>query len=105
MSSLQEMRDYIYYSSRPFTSQQIVKDTGICYQTVKKYLQDFISQNYIRHIGIDKGKNVYIVTKTKSMGKSYQATKKHLTIDDIKEKHRRQLQKKQEEWKDSVELL
>ena len=35
----------------------------------------------------------------------YKANNKHLTIEDIKEKHQRQKFKAIEEWKESVELL
>jgi len=105
MSSLKEMKEYIYYSSRPFTSQHIVKELGICYETVKKYLQDFIKENYIRQIGTDKGVNVYVAVKTKSMGKTYKATKKHLTLEDIKERHRRQNQNRRDELRDAFDIL
>ena len=105
MSHLKEIKEYFYYTCRPFTPKEIVEELGIKYETIKKYLQELITENYIRQIGKDKGKNVYIVVKAKSMGKSYKANNKHLTIEDIKEKQRRLLQKQRDEWKDSVELL
>ena len=105
MSHLSEIKEYIYYTCRPFTSKEIVEELGINYDTVKKYIQELIKQSYIRQIGKDKGKNVYIAVKAKSMGKSYKAKYKHLTIADIKEKYRRYLQKHRAEWKESVEIL
>ena len=105
MDCIDKIREYIYYSNRPFTSNQIMNELCISYEIVKKYLQKLIKENYIRQIGKDKGRNVYIATRAKSMGKSYKATNKHLTIEDIKEKQRRFLKKQRDEWKDSVELL
>ena len=105
MSHLSEIKEYIYYTCRPFTSKEIVEELGIKYETVKKYLHELIIENYIKQIGKDKGKNVYIAVKAKSMGKSYKAKYKHLTIADIREKHRRQRIKAILEWKDSVEIL
>jgi predicted transcriptional regulator len=54
------LRDYISYSPRPFSSQHIVAELGICYETVKKYLQELIADGDIKLIGKDKGINVYI---------------------------------------------
>jgi len=105
MSYLNEIKEYIYYTCRPFTSREIIEELGLKYEIVKKHLQDLIKENYIRQIGKDKGKNVYIVVKAKSMGLSNKANDKHLTIADIKEKHQRHLQKQRAEWKESVELL
>ena len=105
MSHLREIKEYIYYTCRPFTAKEIVEELGINYETVKKYLQELLKENYIRQIGKDKGKNVYIAVKAKSMGKSYKAKYKHLTFEDIKEKYRRHLQKQRDEWEESVELL
>ena len=105
MSHINEIKEYIYYTCRPFTSKEIVEELGIKYETVKKYLQELIKENYIRQIGKDKGKNVYIAVRAKSMGKSYKAKDKHLTIEDIKEKYRRKQQIKRLEWKESAEIL
>jgi antitoxin component of MazEF toxin-antitoxin module len=105
MSALEAMKNYIYYTHRPFTSNQIVKELGICYETVKKYLQDFIKVNYIRQIGTDKGKNVYIAVKCRSMGKSYKAKKKHLTLADIQEKYRREQEKQRVDWRETFDGL
>ena len=105
MSHINEIKEYIYYNCRPFTSNEIVEELGIKYEIVIKYLQELIIENYIKQIGKDKGKNVYIAVKAKSMGKSYKASNKHLTIADIREKHRRQKIKAILEWKDSIEIL
>jgi hypothetical protein len=100
MTGMQAMRDYIVYTSRPFTSLQIVAELGLCYETVKKYLQDFISEDYVKKIGVDKGKNVYVHNKYKNE-QAYKVSKqKHYTLDAIQETYRRQIAKKREFFDD-----
>ena len=100
MSSYQEIKDYIYYNSKPFTSSKIVVELGICYETVKKYIQALISEGYIKKIGVDKGKNVYIYNRNHGNPTQYKVDQKHYTFEDIKETYRRQLKKRREEFLD-----
>ena len=101
MSGLQVIREYIYYNQRPFTSAQIVDATGICYETVKKYLQALIAECYVKNIGTDKGKNVYIYNKLQGKTKEYKVDQKHYTIESVRETYLRQI-KKRREWFDDL---
>jgi predicted transcriptional regulator len=100
MTGIQAMRDYISCTSRPFTSLQVVAELGLCYETVKKYLQDFISEGYVKKIGVDKGKNVYIHNKHNGEQKQYQVKNKHYTLEAIQETYRRQIAKRRELFDD-----
>jgi len=101
MSGLKIMKEHIYYNQRPFTSAQIVDATGICYETVKKHLQILIAEAYVKKIGTDKGKNVYIYNKNKDAPKQYRVAQKHYTIESVQEAYRRQI-KKRREWFDDL---
>ena len=94
------VREDISYTPRPFTSCQIVAETGICYETVKKYLQDLVAEDYIKKIGNDKGKNVYIYNRRKEMNQQYKVNQKHYTLESVQEAYRRQLKKMREEFDD-----
>jgi predicted HTH transcriptional regulator len=91
------VRDFIYYNQRAFTSSQIVRETGICYETIKKYLQELLAENYIRQIGIDKGKKVYIYNRNMGKPSVYKVAQKHNCYESIKERYRRQVQKQRDE--------
>ena len=55
------IREFISNSRYPFTSRQIMEELGICYETVKKYLQELTAKKAIRKIRTDKnGNNVYV---------------------------------------------
>jgi len=95
-TGIKAMRDWVFYYPKPFTSLQIVAELGLCYETVKKYLQDFIAEGYVKQIGVDKGKNVYIHNKHKDAPKQYLAKRKHYTLDSIHEAYRRQIAKRRE---------
>jgi len=102
----QAMKDYIIYSYRPFTSNQIVAELGLCYETVKKYLQDFLAEGFIKLIGKDKGKNVFIFNKYRDNPKTYTVTRqKHYTLESVQETYRRQLKNRREEFSDYLEAL
>jgi len=101
-SGYSTMRDYIAYNHRPFTSQQIVSELGICYETVKKYLQVFMSESYIKQIGIDKSRKVYIYNKHKDAPVYKVHLQKHYTLEAIQETYRRQIAKKREWFEDSL---
>jgi predicted transcriptional regulator len=94
------MKDYIAYSSSPFTSLQIVAELGLCYETVKKYLQALIRESYIKQIGKDKGMNVYIYNKHKDSPAYKESKQKHYTLEAIQETYRRQIAKKREFFDD-----
>jgi len=100
MTGIKSMRDWVFYYPKPFTSLQIVAELGLCYETVKKYLQDFISEGYVKKIGVDKGKNVYIHNKHNGEPKQYQVKNKHYTLDSIQEAYRRQIAKRRELFDD-----
>jgi DNA-binding transcriptional regulator YhcF (GntR family) len=100
MTAIQQIKSYISYTPRPFLSAQLVVDLGICYETVKKYLQELLAEDYIKHIGTDKGKNVYIYNKRKPTNKPFKMNTKKYTIADIQEVYRRQIQKRREEFDD-----
>jgi hypothetical protein len=109
MTAIQQIKSYISYTPRPFLSAQLVVDLGICYETVKKYLQELLAEDYIKHIGTDKGKNVYSAKHppccnpdfaTKPTNKPFKMTTKKYTIADIQEVYRRQIQKRREEFDD-----
>jgi predicted ArsR family transcriptional regulator len=100
MTSNEAIKNYISYTNKPFTSLQIVAELGICYETVKKYLQELIKTEYIKQIGKDKGKNVYVYNKFKNNNSIYKAKQKHYTLESIQETYRRQIQKRRELFDD-----
>ncbi|MCL1826740.1 MAG: hypothetical protein FWG20_01750 [Candidatus Cloacimonetes bacterium] len=100
MTGSEAIKNYITYSSRPFTSPQIVAELGICYETVKKNLQELTKSEYIKQIGKDKGKNVYIYNKYKTTSKTYKVSQKHYTLESVQEAYRRQIQKRRELFDD-----
>ena len=100
MTGYQTMRDYISYTQRPFTSHQIVKELGICYETVKKYLQGFQADGYVKMIGIDKGKKVYVYNRNYGKTEEYKPTQRHDTLSSIKKAYIRQLKKWREDFDD-----
>jgi len=100
MTGMKAMRDYILYTNRPFTSTQIASETGICCQTVKKYMQEFVTEGFVRKIGKDKGRNVYVYNKHLSSPKEYKVNQKHYTLESVQEAYRRQIQKRREEFDD-----
>jgi len=100
MTGMKAMRDYILYANRPITSSQIVVELGISYQTVKKYMQELVTEGFVRQIGKDKGKNVYIHNKTKGKSAPYKVNQKHYTLESVQEAYRRQIQKRREEFDD-----
>ena len=100
MTGLKAIKEFITYTNKPFTSTQIVAELGICYETVKKYLQELIKSEFIKQIGKDKGKNVYIYNKHKNTNKAYKVNQKHYTLESVQEAYRRQIQKKRELFDD-----
>jgi predicted transcriptional regulator len=100
MTGIEAIKNYISYSNKPFTSTQIVTELGICYETVKKYLQELIKSEYIKQIGKDKGKNVYVFNKNRNVNTVYKVNQKHYTLESIQEIYRRQIQKKRELFDD-----
>jgi predicted transcriptional regulator len=94
-SRISLIKDYIYYSNKPFTSTQIVAELGICYETVKKYLQELIKSEYIKQIGKDKCKNIYVYNKIKQ-SKSYTVKGKRHTFESIQEHYQEEIKKKRE---------
>jgi homoserine trans-succinylase len=74
-----------------------VRETGVCYETTKKYLQDLMASGYIKQIGNDKGKNVYIFNKNRDKPTVYMVKHKHYTLESIQERYRRQIQRQREE--------
>ena len=105
MTGMKVMRDYVLYANRPFTASQIVSETGICYETVKKYLQELIVEGFVRQIGKDKGRNVYIHSKSKGKSSPYKVNQKHYTLESVQEAYRRQIQKRREEFDSFLEAL
>ena len=106
MTGMKAMRNYVLYANKPFTSLQIVNELGLCYETVKKYLQDFIAEGLIRQIGKDKGINVYVHPKYKDNASNYKATRqKHYTYESVQETYRRQLLKRKTEFDEFLEAL
>ena len=63
MGGFQELKNYINYSSRPFTSSEIISEFSISFITANKYLKRLVSESFIKKIG-NKGKPiVYIANK------------------------------------------
>ena len=100
MSCAEQIKEYIKYTIYPFTSSQIVDELGICYETVKKYLQELIAEGYIKKIGNDKGKNVFVLVKYKDVNTKYLAKNKHYTLESIQEAYRRQVKERRERFDD-----
>jgi len=100
MTGIQTIRDYSYNVQRPFTSAQIVEETGIGYETVRKCLQGLQDEGYIKLIGTDKGKKVYIYNRNQNTTQGYKVKQKHYTLASIQEAYRRQIQKHREEIDD-----
>jgi phosphoribosylamine-glycine ligase len=67
---------------------------------VKKYLQELIKTEYIKQIGKDKGKNVYVYNKNRNANTVYKVNQKHYTLESIQETYRRQIQKRRELFDD-----
>jgi len=63
MSDFQQIKDYIYYATRPFKSDELIKELGINYSTVNKALRKLISEGFIKQIGNDGRQIVYIINK------------------------------------------
>jgi hypothetical protein len=98
MSQLQDMKEYIYCINRPFTKRQIEKDLELQFRTVKVYLQQLLRENYIKIIGIDKQKTVYIYNTDKGLKqRKYRTRQKHYTLEHIQERYRRQLVKEEKD--------
>ena len=100
MTGIETIKKFITFINKPFTSTQIVAEFGICYETVKKCLQELIKLEYIKLIGKDKGKNVYIYNKYKTTSKTYKVSQKHYTLESVQEAYRRQIQKRRELFDD-----
>ena len=105
MTGMKAIRDYILYANRPFTSTQIVAELGICYETVRKNLQKLVAECFVKQIGKDKGRNVYIHNKTKGKSAPYKVNQKHYTLESVQEAYRRQIQKRREEFDSFLEVL
>jgi len=99
MTANKRIKEHIDYTTRPFTSLEVMNELGICYETVKKYLQTLIADGYIKMIGKDKGKNVYVRSREQN-SKSYKVNQKHYTLKDVQEAYRRQIQKRRDELDD-----
>jgi hypothetical protein len=97
MSCLPELKEFIYYHRKPFTSSQLVAELGLCYETTRKQLKALLADKYIKQIGIDKGKKVYIFNKNQNSGSIYKVNQKHYTIESIQEAYRRQIQRQRED--------
>jgi len=100
MSANKQIRDFIDYTTRPFTSPQIVSELGICYETVRKSLQELIAEDYIKKIGKDKGKNVYVMNKNRERNTNYRVNQKHYTLNDVQEAYLRQIKELRERFDD-----
>ena len=94
MTGTKAIKNFITYTNKPFTSTQIVAELGICNETVKKYLQELVKSEYIKQIGKDKGKNVYIYNKHKNTNSIYKVSQKHYTLESVQEAYRRQIKKR-----------
>ena len=84
MTGIEAIKNYISYTNKPFTSTQIVAELGICYENVKKYLQELIKSEYIKQIGRDKGKKVYVFNRFKQTI-IFKARNKRYTLYAIQE--------------------
>jgi CTP-dependent riboflavin kinase len=100
INGLQKIKEFVYYNQMPFTSRQIVEELGISYKTTNKHIQELVKDSYIKHIGVDKGKNVYIYNKHKGYSTEYRVNQKHYTLESVEETYRRQIKKLREEWID-----
>ena len=63
MSELQQIKDYIYYTTRPFKSDELMSELDINYSTVNKALGKLVSEGFIKQIGNDGRQIVYIINK------------------------------------------
>jgi len=105
MSLIKTIKDYIYYNQRPFISTQIVDELGICYETVKKCLQTLQAEGYVRQIGTDKGKKVYVYNKNQTASHGFKVKQKHNTLESIQDAYQRQLRANREWFNDLLDLL
>ena len=96
MTGIEAIKEFITYSNKPFTSLQIVAELGICYETVKKYLQELIKLEYIKQIGKDKGIKVYVFNKAKQTS-TFKVKSKKYTIASIEEEYRKKLRQLRED--------
>jgi DNA-binding transcriptional regulator YhcF (GntR family) len=92
--------EFIRCTAYPFTSKHIVGELGICYATVKKYLQELTSEGTVKMIGKDKGKNVYVFNKYKDSKSTNMSKHKHYTLESIQDIYRKQLNRRRELFDD-----
>jgi len=58
-----KIKNFIYYTDKPFTTKKVICELEIDYESVRKYLPMLVKEGYIKLIGKDKGLNVYIRNK------------------------------------------
>ena len=95
MSQLSDIRYYIETVNRPFTKRQIESELGIPFRSVKVILRQLFRENFIKKIGIDRQKTVYILNADKGLKiRKYRSRQKRFTLEHIQEAHYRGIKKK-----------
>ena len=88
MSEFQQIKDYIYYTTRPFKSNELIKELGINYSTINKALSKLISEGFIKQIGNDGRQIVYIINKNQ-----YRIKRQSFNNESVIKRYHRQLLK------------
>jgi len=88
MSEFQQIKDYIYYTTRPFKSNELIKELGINYSTINKALRKLISEGFIKQIGNDGRRIVYIINKNQ-----YRVGRQSFNNESVIKRYHRQLLK------------
>lgn len=68
VTNKQQIRDYVEYKKRPFSSKEIFEDTGICYKTIRNELKKLVDSGVIKEISQEDGWKRY--KKVKKDGKT-----------------------------------
>ena len=95
MSGFQELKDYINYSLRPFTSSEIVSEFSISFITANKYLKRLVSESFIKKIG-NKGKQIVYITNKNC----HRSGKQNVTSKSLIERYHRQVLKPSKQAED-----
>ena len=64
MTKIDQIKNYVYISSRPFTCRQIVNELGLDYKIVKTTLRSLNKKGFVINIGLDNlFRKVYVYNK------------------------------------------
>ena len=92
MSEFQQIKDYIYYTTRPFKSDELMRELGINYSAINKALRKLLTEGFIKQIGNQGKQIVYIFNKNQ-----YRAGQQSFNNESVIKRYHRQLLKPSEQ--------